>query len=314
LRSFSVRLKMQVARRLQRVRAPIWSIQQRFASGGFVPSDMPIVKRKWKSVDIVGKITTTMRNVAAGKLPSAEKFLATTRPYAGVTGPLFETEERPEGIKKILHVVVGCERGLCGQVGANLPKLVLKTVRDMDKEGKFESEVVVLGKKTTNKIRGSLKKKVKEGFIGSRTKLPTMAMCFDVTDRLMKYEYDEIIVYYNRFKNSSTFIPTMVSLYNMEITEKIGDLQFPAYEVEGDDMLIVQNLYEFKLASLLYNAQAEQLASEMGSRLSAMDGAARTCKDKSVEYEKIFQTLRKTKITNELTILSVGAKLAKKEN
>jgi ATP synthase F1 gamma subunit len=274
---------------------------------------MPVVKQKWKSVDIVGKITETMRNVAAGKLPSTEKFLTVTRPFAGVTGPLFETEESPEGMKKILHVVIGCERGLCGVVGANLPKLVLKDVRSMNKKGDCTSEVVVLGKKTTNKLRAGLKKQVTDGYIGMRTKLPTFTMCLDITNKLLLKDFDEMIVYYNVYRNSSSFVPTQIKIYNMETTQKIGDLQFPAYEIEGDDGTIMQNLYEFKVASVLYNTQAEQLASEMGSRLGAMDGATRTCKEKSKDYEKIYQSLRKTKITNELTILSVGAKLAGKK-
>jgi len=308
---------MQIARRVTSVsrthRASIWGVQKRFNTGGFVPSDMPVVKQKWKSVDIVGKITETMRNVAAGKLPSAEKFLTLTRPFAGVTGPLFETEERPEGVKKILHVVIGCERGLCGVVGANLPKLVLKSVRTMNKEEKYDSEVVVLGKKTANKLRAGLKKQVTDGYIGMKTKLPTFSMCLDISNKLLVKEFDEMIIYYNVYKNSTTFIPTQTKLYNTEITQKIGDMQFPAYEIEGDDGTIMQNLYEFKLASVLYNTQAEQLASEMGSRLGAMDGASKTCKEKSKDYEKIYQSLRKTKITNELTVLSTGAKLAGKK-
>lgn len=55
---------MQVVRRVQ-ARNALFATQKRF-QGGFVPSDMPIIKRKWRSVDVVGKITETMRNVAAG--------------------------------------------------------------------------------------------------------------------------------------------------------------------------------------------------------------------------------------------------------
>merc|ERR1719203_2677763 len=51
-----------------------------------------------------------MRNVAAGKLPGCEKFLRTTRPF-------YELTEVPTGVKKHLHLIVGCERGLCGLVG-----------------------------------------------------------------------------------------------------------------------------------------------------------------------------------------------------
>ena len=84
-------------------------------------------------------------------------------------------------------------------------------------------------------------------------------------------------------------------------------LFFPSFQ-----STIIQNLQEFKFATTLYNCMAEQLASEMGSRLASMDAAAKSCKEKARDFEMIYQRLRKTKITNELTVLSAGAKLAKK--
>ena len=66
------------------------------------------------------------------------------------------------------------------------------------------------------------------------------------------------------------------------------------------------------MATSLYACVSEQLASEMASRLASMEGASKTCNEKAKEYFSIYQKLRKQKITNELTVLSVGAKLAKK--
>jgi len=57
---------------------------------------------------------------------------------------------------------------------------------------------------------------------------------------------------------------------------------------------------------------AENAASEQGARLQSMDTATKNCNTMVKEYERIFQGLRKTKITNELLILGVAAKLAKK--
>lgn len=304
---------MRAVRHVQKHKAAVWQTSKRF-QGGFVPADMPIVKRKWKSVDIVGKITLTMRNVAAGKLPSSEKFLSATRPFSGVTGPMFETENPPEGIKKRLHIVVGCERGLCGVVGANLPKILTKYVRGLKKTNpEIEHEVVICGKKTSSKIKATLAPEVTEGYIGMKTKMPTMAMCLDITDRILAREFEQATVYYNVYKNSTTFFPSQVELYNSEISKQIAGVQFPSYEIEGCEATTVQNLMEFKYASTLYNCMAEQLASEMGSRLASMDSASKNCKEKSKDYEQIYQRLRKTKITNELTVLSAGTKLAKKK-
>lgn len=278
-----------------------------------MPADMPVIKQKWRSVDVVGKITGTMRNIAAGKLPSCEKFLAITRPFAAVAGPLFQTEASPPGVQKRLHLIVGCERGLCGVVGANIPKLLQKTIKGLEANGEMQNEIVVLGKKTASKIKAQQGDRLTEGFIGSKTKMPTFGFCLDAVDKLKTREYDECILYYNIFRNMQLFELDRIRTYNLDYSTKIMEVQFPLYDVEGDERTIMQNLQEFKLATAMYNCMAEQLASEMGSRLASMDSAAKTCKEKSKEYESIYQRLRKTKITNELTVLSVGAKLAKKK-
>jgi len=304
---------MQVMHRVTKTRNnKIWVTSKRF-QGGFVPSDMPIIKRKWRSVDVVGKITETMRNVAAGKLPSAERFIGSTRPFAGSVDKFFEVEEDPADVNKIMHVIVGCERGLCGVVGANLPKIVTTRVRKSiaQKDGK-EHQIVAMGKKTFSKIRATCPDQVKYTFQGMRTKMPTFMMCLEIVDRMKAEEYDKMVFYYNYYQNSTTFLPQTVTLYNQTISETIAEEQFADYDLEGDEALILENFHEFKQATTLYFTQAENLASEMGSRLQSMDGASKTCKEKSTMYEQVYQRLRKTKITNELTVLSTGAKLSKK--
>jgi len=275
---------------------------------------MPVVKKKWRSVEIVGKITETMRNVAAGKLPSSEKFLSKTRPFSASVGHMMETSEPVPGCKKHLHLVVGCERGLCGVVGANLPKIVSKNVRDSNKAGDVENEVIVIGKKTGTKLKATVGENLSVSYGGMKTKMPTFGMCLDLTNKILGSgkEFDRCTVYYNVFVNTQTFGPAEIELYSLDISKQIAKAQFPSYDVEGDSSTIIQNLQEFKFATTLYNCMAEQLASEMGSRLASMDAAAKSCKEKARDFEMIYQRLRKTKITNELTVLSAGAKLAKK--
>lgn len=303
---------MQARRIVARSRPALWGAQRGFAN--FVPADMPIVKKKWKSVEIVGKITTTMRNVAAGKLPSSERFLSKTRPFSSAVGSMFDLEEPITDVKKHLHLVIGCERGLCGVVGSNIPKKVTNIVRQQVKEGKIEPEVIVLGKKTAAKVRATLDDKVTEAFVGMKTKMPTFAMCLEVTNTILSTrDFDRCTFYFNKYVSTKVYGQTTLDMYSLAICHKIAGAQFSQYDVEGDESTIIQNLQEYKFASMMYNCMAEQLASEMGSRFLSMDGAAKNCKEKAIDYEKTYQRLRKTKITNELTVLSTGAKLAKKK-
>jgi len=294
-------------------------IQKRFGGSdkAWVPADIPVILAKKKSVDTVAKITTTMRNVAAGKLPACQAFLTVTRPFSETVMPLLSTTEPvTQGVKKHLHFVIGCERGLCGVVGANLPKIVIQNVRTAAKKTPdVENEVVVMGRKSTLKVKAGLKGAVTKGYVGEKMKMPTLQSCFEITDDIIKTkEFDRCSVYYNKFTNITSFQPAVEELYSLELSKQIAGEQFPQYDVEGDESTILQNLQEFKFSAGLYNLRAEQLASEMGSRLASMDSASKTCNEKSKEYFSIYQRLRKTKITNELTVLSVGAKLAKKKD
>eukprot|EP00494_Astrolonche_serrata_P026273 UN26534 len=233
---------MQVMHRVTKTRTTkIWANQKRF-QGGFVPSDMPIIKRKWRSVDVVGKITETMRNVAAGKLPSAERFVSSTRPFGATTGSFLEVTEEPAGLKKVLHVIVGCERGLCGVVGAASPKVVLSKVKKSEKaEDGLEHQVIALGKKSMSKIRASLGDRVLYSFQGMRTRMPTFAMCLEIVDRMKDQEFEKMIFYYQYYKNSTTFAPQEITLYNREISNQIAEEQFPEYDLEGDEAMILEN-------------------------------------------------------------------------
>lgn len=302
---------------VKRGRSNLNQIQKRFGGSdkAWVPADIPVILSKKKSVDTVAKITTTMRNVAAGKLPTCQQFLAVTRPFSETVMPMLSTVGQVPGVKKHLHFVIGCERGLCGVVGANLPKIVIAGVRKAKANGDKTNEVIVMGRKSTLKVKAGLKGDVTKGYVGEKTKMPTLQSCFEIVDDIVKNkEYDQCTLYYNKFKNVTSFEPDREELYNLEISQKIADEQFPMYDIEGDEATILQNLQEFKFAAALYNLRAEQLASEMGSRLASMDSASKTCNEKSKEYFAIYQRLRKTKITNELTVLSVGAKLAKKKD
>ena len=44
-----------------------------------------------------------------------------------------------------------------------------------------------------------------------------------------------------------------------------------------------------------------------------MDGAQKNCEEMIVEYERIYQGLRKTRITNELIILALAGALSKQK-
>jgi len=272
----------------------------------FVPADMPVVKRKWKAASTVGNICNTMKNVAAGKLPATERFLKKARPFAGGMLPFFEVQADPdpEAIKKVLHIVIAPEKGLCGQIGTITPKAAQKHVLDKS----VEHEVVVYGKKGASRSKAMVKDKLTNAYTDIKTKNPTFNMVLESVSHALSRDFDKGIIHFNRYRNSTSYKLTEEVFYNVDISNAIAEVQFPSYDVEGDESTIIQNLMEFRTACAVYLALAENIASENGARLASMEGARKACVEKEQMYEMVYQSLRKTKITNELLVSAAGCK------
>jgi len=275
---------------------------------------MPIVKSKWRAVNVIQTTTNTMRNVAAGKLPLCERFLKTVRPFAAITAPFFEISNEPpaDQVKTELNVAICTERGLCGAVGSNVPREVFTKYRaEIQKHEDREHLFAMYGKKGMVKLSGmvpNMLPQVDMGFGNMKMKDPHFGWVCETVDKLNKLEWDVANIVYNTYVNSCVFNVTTKKIYRMDICEQIAEFQLPVYEIEGDELEILPNLREYKMACTIYHALAEQFASEQGSRLQSMEGAVSACKEKSAEYEKIYMKLRQTKITSELTVLAAGVK------
>lgn len=286
--------------------------QVRSFSDFYVPSDMPKVKLKWQAIDIIKSTTNTMKNVAAGKLPFVERQLAVVRPFTSVVSPFFELEgQLPEDkVEKIIHIGCATERGLCGIIGGAVPRAIAAAVKAQKKAGQEKNNIFILyGKKGMFKVSNILKI-CHIAFIKMKMRDPNFLFVCETLEQVLKEhpDFDTIKIYYNVYKSNSRFVPTVDTIHKLDVCMKIAELQMPLYEIEGDEGTIFQNLLEYKIASQVYGGLAENAASEQGARLQSMDGAVRACMEKSEEYEKVYNRLRKTKITSELVILSAGVK------
>merc|ERR1719410_2128026 len=209
-----------------------------------------------------------------------------------------------------LSIHVGCatERGLCGVIGGITTATIAKRLKLEAKEGIERDNIIVMyGKKGMFKAR-SQTKLCHYAFINMKMRDPNFTYICETIGRVLSEhpDWDLLKIYYNTYKNSQVFELTTDTIHKLDVCNEIAKVQFPMYEVEGDDGTIHQNLLEYKIATHVYRALGENAASEQGARLQSMDGAVRACKEKSEEYQKIYMKLRKTKITSELVILSAG--------
>jgi len=291
--------------------APVTSRTRSF-SDFYVPSDMPRVKQKWHAIDIIKTTTETMKNVAAGKLPFVERQLRVVRPFSAITSPFYELDEElpEEKVGKIIHIGCATERGLCGIIGGAVPQMMAKAVKQQQKLGNEKTNIfVVYGRKGMFKV-GNILKQCHIAFIQMKMRDPNFLYASETVEKVLREhpDFDSIKIYYNVYKSNSMFVPTVDTIHKLDVCKEIAKFQMPLYEIEGDESTIFQNLLEYKIASQVYGGLAENAACEQAARLQSMDGAAKACKDKSDDYQKIYNKLRKTKITSELVILSAGVK------
>jgi F-type H+-transporting ATPase subunit gamma len=281
---------------------------------------MPVVKNKWNAAVKVGIICESMKNIAAGAMPHAERHLAHARPFGSVSSGFFELDPKDGDasiephIKKVLHIAIGTERGMCGSSSSNTVKAIREWIRASDPKGKKEHKVVTYGKRSAAVANTMYGKDLLFSAVEVKTKVPNWEFCCQLAEKLLyevDYEWDMIRIHFNEYENAIRYWLKTSTVFRKDLAHSIAELQFGHYEVEGEETTIVDSMVEFKLASALYQTLAENFASEQAARLKSMDGATKNCEEMVSDYEKIFQGLRKSKITNELIVLAAAAKMAK---
>eukprot|EP00486_Rosalina_sp_Unknown_P008220 CAMPEP_0201592928 /NCGR_PEP_ID=MMETSP0190_2-20130828/190679_1 /ASSEMBLY_ACC=CAM_ASM_000263 /TAXON_ID=37353 /ORGANISM="Rosalina sp." /LENGTH=246 /DNA_ID=CAMNT_0048051901 /DNA_START=127 /DNA_END=867 /DNA_ORIENTATION=- len=221
--------------------------QSRHATGGFTPSDMPIIKTKWAATAKVGKLCESMKNVAAGALPGSERHLSNARPFGSVTIPLFQLDtENEEAIQNILHVPIGTERGMCGAISSNTVRRAGEAAANSPN---LNHKVVVYGKRSSAVCNTLFGKDLIVTAGEVKTKQPTFEFASQLAEFILyeiDYKWDKIILYFNEYENLVRSHMAQAVIYRAEISQVIADLQFPTYEIEGDTRTLIDNLIEYK--------------------------------------------------------------------
>ena len=129
-------------------------------------------------------------------------------------------------------------------------------------------------------------------------------------DAFEKNEIGEIYLAYTSFKNTVSHVPTLVKLlpveYEMGAFEELKEgeavMNFEPEDVEALDLIIPKYI-----ASLIYGAMVEAVASENGARMQAMDNATNNAAEMIEDLTLLYNRARQGSITQELTEIIAGA-------
>jgi F-type H+-transporting ATPase subunit gamma len=296
------------------------------------------IRRRIKSVKNTAQITKAMQMVAATKMRRAQLAATGLRPYASrlddmaahiyagignneVSHPLIQ--KRASGNGKTAVIVLTSEKGLCGPLNTNL-------LRDVIRNDDASKVYISVGRKG-RQVLVRMKKNLLADFElkDSPTFAESKAISRFVLQKFEENQFDAVEIYYNRFVNTLSQIPTRYPLVpigaeTLAVAKALGHAQHaelkenkppptgnpnPAisYNFEPDVAELLGKLLPYYVHLELYEKILESRASEHSARMVAMksatDNAKQLVKDLTLEYNKA----RQAAITNEILEISSAA-------
>ncbi|MCV3728623.1 ATP synthase F1 subunit gamma [Ureaplasma miroungigenitalium] len=277
------------------------------------------IKRKIGSINTTAKITNAMKLVATAKLKRQRDRLMAIKDYAydyyDVIGLLLSVVDDVEflvndGAKDaVLYININSTMGLAGSYNFNVNKVVDQYVRDQD-------ITFTIGKKGKDHLRDVRKEHVINKFLNLNDNDLTFDTAMQIArEALELYEAKEvkqIRIIYTKFINAITFEVKCIDVLPFDknsLSEyiNVGDLEKDNIIFQPDKLAIIKTILPSYIATILYGCLLESKISENASRRNAMDASTKNAKQLADHYKQIYNTLRQSKITNEITEIVAGS-------
>jgi F-type H+-transporting ATPase subunit gamma len=279
------------------------------------------IRNKIKSVESTRKITKAMEMVAASKMRKAQDRMRAARPYGEkirrVAGNLSHAltdyshpflEKRDE-IKAVGLLTVTSDKGLCGGLNTNILRLALGRMKEWDAEGK-KLQVSAIGNKGFAFMMRTGANLVSHVVgLGDTPHMEKLIGPAKVQiDAYLNGEIDVLYIAYTRFINTMKQEPVIEQLLPLS-----GDLVGSTsrnrwdYIYEPEAKPVIDDLLLRYVEAILYQAVAENMASEQSARMVAMKSASDNAKNVIGELKLVYNKARQAAITKELSEIVSGA-------
>ena len=278
------------------------------------------IRTKIKSVENTRKITKAMEMVAASKMRKAQDRMRASRHYAdkirNVAAHLsFAQSEYKhpylltrDVVKNVGLIVVSSDKGLCGGLNTNMLRLSVNQMKTWESEGKATS-VCAIGNKGfgfMSRVGANVKSHVTG--LGDIPHLETLIGTIKVMlDAYANGEIDQLHISYTRFINTMKQEPVMQQLLPLSGEQLGAPKGHWDYIYEPEAQPVIDQLMMRYVESLVYNAVAENMASEQSSRMVAMKSASDNAKEVIGDLKLIYNKARQAAITKEISEIVGGA-------
>jgi len=292
------------------------------------------IRNKIKSVQNTRKITKAMEMVAASKMRKAQDRMRAGRPYAtkvrDIAANLMSAHpdyrhpymvERP--VSRVGVVLVSTDKGLCGGLNTNILRLVLARLKEFQDKN-IQVQFTAFGSKgasTLSRIGANIVSQ--EVQLGDRPNLDRLVGALKVQlDDFVNGKIDAIYLATNRFVNTMRQEPVFVRLLPLPSglpdpfqTEgeaaAVGTANASTYGwdyiYEPDAKAVIDDLLLRYVEGLVYQAVAENMASEQSARMVAMKAASDNAKKVIGDLQLVYNKTRQAAITKEISEIVGGA-------
>src|SRR5690554_5742395 len=292
------------------------------------------IRTKIRSVQNTRKITKAMEMVAASKMRKAQERMRAGRPYATkvreIAAHLMQAHpdyshpymiERTD-VRAVGIVVVSTDKGLCGGLNTNIMRLVLARLKEFGQKG-IRVQATALGNKGAGVLtRIGTNMVSQEVQLGDKPNLDRLIGAIKVQiDDFVDGKIDAIYLATNRFVNTMKQEPSFIRLLPLPsgLTDPFQsegdavDKDAPKsnygwdYIYEPDSKTVIDELLMRYVEGLVYQAVAENMASEQSARMVAMKAASDNAKKVIDDLELVYNKTRQAAITKEISEIVGGA-------
>ena len=283
------------------------------------------IRTKIKSVQNTRKITKAMEMVAASKMRKAQERMRAARPYAdkvrniaahmAQANPDYEHPflARRNDIKSAGLIVVTTDKGLCGALNTNVLRAVLARLKEFHAKG-IKPQTTAIGNKGANllsRVNANVVSQVVQ--LGDAPNLERLIGAIKVQlDAYAEGKVDVVYIAYNRFINTMRQEPVVEQLLPLSADRfEQSDAEKRAYSwdyiYEPDAQSVIDELLLRYVEALVFQAVAENMASEQSARMVAMKAASDNAKKVIGDLQLVYNKTRQAAITKEISEIVGGA-------
>ncbi len=283
------------------------------------------IRGKIKSVENTRKITKAMEMVAASKMRKAQERMRSARPYSEKIRIIAANlgKANPEYVHPFMRtnqakgagiIVVSTDKGLCGGLNTNVLRLVTGKLRDLQSSG-VPTEAVAIGNKGLgflNRIGARVVSHVTQ--LGDTPHLEKLIGPVKVLlDAYAAGKINAVYLSYTRFINTMKQEPVLEQLLPLSADRMQAEAKASGsepgwdYIYEPDPQSVIDELLVRYVEALVYQAVAENMASEQSARMVAMKSATDNAGSVIAELKLVYNKTRQAAITKELSEIVAGA-------